>query len=76
MGLATALAFARRGANLVLTARREAPLRDAARRCRHIGAVSALAVPADVTDPTAMAALAGAAAGWSAVSTCGSTWPG
>jgi NADP-dependent 3-hydroxy acid dehydrogenase YdfG len=38
MGLATALAFARRGASLVLGARREAALRDAARRCEEVGA--------------------------------------
>ncbi len=62
MGLATALAFARRGANLVLGARREAPLQDAARRCEALGAPAALAVPADVTDPARMRALADAAA--------------
>ncbi len=62
MGLATALAFARRGANLVLWARREAALRDAARLCEEAGAAGALAVPADVTDPARMRALADAAA--------------
>jgi NAD(P)-dependent dehydrogenase (short-subunit alcohol dehydrogenase family) len=58
MGLATALAFARRGANLVLAARREAPLRDAVRRCEELGAPRALAVLADVTEPARMRALA------------------
>ena len=58
MGLATALAFARRGANLMLAARRGAPLRDAARRCEDLGAPRALAVLADVTEPAQMRALA------------------
>ena len=62
MGLATALAFARRGARLFLAARREAPLRDAARRCQDLGAPVAVAAPADVTDPMHMATLAQAAA--------------
>ena len=62
MGLATALAFARRGANLVLAARREKPLRDAAQRCEELGAQRALAMPADVTDPSRMRALAEEAA--------------
>jgi short-subunit dehydrogenase len=62
MGLASALAFARRGANLLLAARREEPLRDAARRCQDLGAPAAVAVPADITDPLHMATLARAAA--------------
>jgi len=60
MGLATALAFARRGANLVLAARRENALRGAAAQCEALGA-SALAVPADVIDPAQMQTLAQAA---------------
>ncbi|MXQ12387.1 SDR family oxidoreductase [Microvirga makkahensis] len=57
MGLAAAHAFAHRGANLVLAARREEPLRQAARDCEAMG-VRAIAVPADVTDPAQMCALA------------------
>ena len=45
IGLATARAFARRGANVVLAARRRGLLEEAARQCE------ALAVPTDVTDP-------------------------
>src|SRR3954466_14338460 len=60
IGLATALAFARKGAHLVLAARREAPLRRAARECEKFG-VRALAVPSDVTDAAQMHALAQAA---------------
>jgi short-subunit dehydrogenase len=57
MGLAAAHAFAHRGANLVLAARREEPLRQAARDCEALG-VHAIAVPSDVTDPAQMHALA------------------
>jgi short-subunit dehydrogenase len=60
MGLATARAFARRGANLVLAARRAEPLSQAVRDCRALG-VQAIAVPSDVTDPMQMRALAQAA---------------
>jgi short-subunit dehydrogenase len=60
MGLAAAHAFARQGANLVLAARREEPLRQAVRDCEALG-VQAVAVPADVTDPARMYALAQAA---------------
>jgi len=60
MGLATALAFARRHCNVVLAARREAELLKAAEACRAEGA-QALPFIADVTDPTAMQALARAA---------------
>ncbi|HEV2609882.1 MAG TPA: SDR family oxidoreductase [Noviherbaspirillum sp.] len=60
MGLATALAFARRGANLALAARSPAPLEQAARQCEAHGG-RALAVPTDVTDAEAMRALARAA---------------
>lgn len=58
MGRAAAYAFARQGANLVLAARRAAPLRHAAQHCRELGATGALAVQADVTDPAQMAGLA------------------
>jgi short-subunit dehydrogenase len=57
MGRGAALAFARRGANLVLSARREEPLRKAADDCKAFG-VRAIAVRADVTDPAQMHALA------------------
>ena len=62
MGLASALAFAREGCNLVLAARREEALKDAAHRCRAEGAPAAIAIPADVTDPIQMNALAEAVA--------------
>jgi short-subunit dehydrogenase len=60
MGRGAALAFARQGANLVLAARREEPLGQAAEDCEALG-VQAIAVPADVTDPAQMHALAQAA---------------
>ena len=60
IGLATALAFAREGANLVLAARREEALRQAARQCEELG-VRAIAFPSDVTDAGRMHALAQAA---------------
>jgi NAD(P)-dependent dehydrogenase (short-subunit alcohol dehydrogenase family) len=49
IGLSTALAFARRGDNVVLVARGAAVLEEAARRCEAVGG-RALAVPGDVTD--------------------------
>ncbi|UEM02834.1 SDR family oxidoreductase [Skermanella rosea] len=61
MGLATAHAFARLGANIVLAARRTGLLDLAARECESLGG-RALAVTADVTDPAQMRGLAGAAA--------------
>lgn len=61
IGLATAHAFARRGANVVLAARRSELLQRAARDCEALGGRS-LAVPADVTNPTQMRELANAAA--------------
>jgi short-subunit dehydrogenase len=61
MGLATALAFARRGARLMLAARREAALADAVRDCEAAGASAVLSLPADVTDAGRMRALADAA---------------
>ena len=60
IGKATALAFARTGARLVLAARRPEPLEATAQECRRLGA-EALAVPADVTDEVAVQALAQAA---------------
>ena len=50
IGLATAQAFVRRGANVVLAARRHDLLEEAARVCEELGGRS-LAVPTDVTDP-------------------------
>ena len=50
IGLAAARAFARRGASVVLAARRRELLEEAARDCEALGG-RALAVPADVTDP-------------------------
>ncbi|HEY0946164.1 MAG TPA: SDR family oxidoreductase [Opitutaceae bacterium] len=61
IGRATALAFARRGAHVVLTARREAALRRVADECEVMG-VRALVVPADVTDGATIARLAQTAA--------------
>ena len=57
VGRATAHAFARRGANLVLAARAAEPLEDAATECESLGG-RAVAFPADVTDPGAMRRLA------------------
>jgi short-subunit dehydrogenase len=60
IGKATAIAFARAGARLVLAARRPEPLEATAAACRQLGA-EAIAVPTDVTDAAAVAALARAA---------------
>jgi len=60
IGRATALAFARRGARVVLAARRGPVLDEAAHECTRAGG-QALVVPTDVTDPAAVAALARAA---------------
>jgi len=57
IGRATALAFAEAGASVVLAARREEPLRVAARECERTGA-RALAVPTDVRDEAAVQRLA------------------
>jgi NAD(P)-dependent dehydrogenase (short-subunit alcohol dehydrogenase family) len=56
IGRATAQAFARRGAQLVLAARREAMLEDAARECMALGGTT-LTVPTDVTDEEQVEAL-------------------
>jgi short-subunit dehydrogenase len=61
IGRATALGFARRGARVVLAARRALPLEEAARQCRDVGAAAAAAVPTDVAEEAAVAALAAAA---------------
>jgi short-subunit dehydrogenase len=57
IGRAAALAFARRGANLVLAARRAGPLETLAQECRKLG-VQAIVNTADVTDSRAMEQLA------------------
>ena len=62
IGRATALAFAREGAYLVLAARGPEALDTVAAECESAGA-QALAVPTDVTDADAMRRLAGAAIG-------------
>jgi short-subunit dehydrogenase len=61
IGRATALAFARKKANLVLAARREAVLNEVAAECQALGAQT-LVVPTDVTQAQAVQALARAAA--------------
>lgn len=58
IGHATALAFARRGARLVLAARNPDTLAPVAMACRRAGASAALGVPTDVTQPDAVAHLA------------------
>ena len=58
IGRATAHAFATRGAIVVLAARRAEALEEVARECREIGAADVLAVPLDVADADAAAALA------------------
>lgn len=57
IGRATALRFAKAGADVVLTARRERALNDVAAECREHG-VRALVVPAEITDAEAVDALA------------------
>jgi short-subunit dehydrogenase len=57
IGRATAIACAARGAAVVLAARREDALKEAARECETAGG-SALAVPTDVTDADAVRELA------------------
>ena len=60
IGRAAAHAFARRGARVVVAARRENLLREVVDECARLGA-EALAVPTDVTDPDAVERLANAA---------------
>jgi short-subunit dehydrogenase len=57
IGRATALALAKKGAHLVLAARREEPLDDLAQQCEVLG-VHCLSVPMDVTESAAVRALA------------------
>ncbi|HEV2123693.1 MAG TPA: SDR family oxidoreductase [Chloroflexota bacterium] len=57
IGRATALAFAKEGARVVVSARREAPLHTLVAECEQRGG-QALAVPADTTDEQAMHQLA------------------
>jgi NAD(P)-dependent dehydrogenase (short-subunit alcohol dehydrogenase family) len=61
IGRAAARAFAAKGANLVLAARREQPLREIGDTCTQAG-VRALAVPTDVSDGAQVEALAERAA--------------
>ncbi|WP_437530768.1 SDR family oxidoreductase [Sorangium sp. So ce726] len=60
IGRAAALAFAKRGARVVIAARNEAALEEVAAECASVGA-RALAVPTDVRDEHAVRALARAA---------------
>jgi short-subunit dehydrogenase len=61
VGRATAHAFARRGAHLVLAARARAPLEDVAEECASLGG-RAVVVPTDVADPDGVRRLADVAA--------------
>jgi NAD(P)-dependent dehydrogenase (short-subunit alcohol dehydrogenase family) len=61
MGLATVRVFARRGASVVLAARRRELLEEAARDCEAVGG-RALVVPVGVTDPARALELARSAA--------------
>ena len=58
IGRATALAFSRRKAAVVLAARRRQALEECAAECRKAGATAALVVPTDVTETDAVDALA------------------
>jgi len=58
IGLATALAFARTGAELVLLSRRADAIDEAAQACREAGAAFAVGVAGDVADAEALRALA------------------
>jgi len=60
IGAATALALADRDVRLVLAARGEGPLHEAAEQCRRLGG-EALPVPTDVADPEQVERLAEAA---------------
>jgi 3-oxoacyl-[acyl-carrier protein] reductase len=57
IGRSTALAFARDGADVVVAARRPGPLEDLAREVRDATGRRALAIPSDLTDLEASAAL-------------------
>jgi NAD(P)-dependent dehydrogenase (short-subunit alcohol dehydrogenase family) len=60
IGRAAAHAFARRGARLVVAARRAERLQEVVHECERLG-TEAIAVPTDVTDPDAVERLASAA---------------
>lgn len=62
IGQATAEAFARKGARLVLAARQQQSLEHVATRCRELGG-EALVVPTDVGDYASVQALASQARG-------------
>ena len=72
IGLATAQAFAQRGANVVLAARRRELLERAVQNCEALGG-RALALPTDVTDPLQCASWRAPQHPPSAASTSGST---
>ncbi len=61
IGRATALEFAKRGAIVVLAARRERLLHEVMRECKELSGRDALAVPTNVTDEAAVQSLARAA---------------
>jgi NAD(P)-dependent dehydrogenase (short-subunit alcohol dehydrogenase family) len=63
IGRASAIAFARRGAALVLVSRSATTLADAAADCREAGAQAVECVPADVLDPEAVQAAVDRATG-------------
>jgi NAD(P)-dependent dehydrogenase (short-subunit alcohol dehydrogenase family) len=56
IGRAVALGLAHRGGHVVLVARSEDSLDDAARECKEAGAASTLVVPTDIGDDAAVAA--------------------
>ncbi len=58
IGRATALEFARHGAQVVVAARRENLLQDVARECRELSGQDALAIATDVSDELAVQDLA------------------
>jgi short-subunit dehydrogenase len=63
LGAAFAAEIARQGVNLVLVARRQAPLEETARRLTAEHHVEVITVAADLADPAALDAIATAAAG-------------
>ncbi|WP_150306638.1 SDR family oxidoreductase [Planctomonas psychrotolerans] len=60
IGRATAYRFAKKGATLVLASRSDGALADVAAECERLGASGVLDVPTDVTDASAVHALADA----------------
>lgn len=58
LGKAMALAFARKGAKLILSARRQALLEEVAEQCRQAGSPSAQVYPLDMSDPEAIDSVA------------------